>query len=127
MCVLYIMLCVGDFDCLIKFYIEVFGMQVLCCNDYLDGKFIFVFVGYGSEDDGVVIELIYNWGVDMYEFGIVYGYIVLVVLDVYKVCEEIRQCGGKVVCEVGLMKYGSIVIVFVEDFDGYKVELIQKQ
>lgn len=124
--VLHTMLRVGDLDRSIKFYTEVLGMQVLRRNDYPDGKFTLAFVGYGSEDDGAVIELTYNWGVDTYELGTAYGHIALAVPDAYKACEEIRQRGGKVVREAGPMKHGSTVIAFVEDPDGYKVELIQK-
>lgn len=124
--VLHTMLRVGDLDRSIKFYTEVLGMQVLRRNDYPDGKFTLAFVGYGSEDDGAVIELTYNWGVDKYELGTAYGHIALAVPDAYKACEEIKQRGGKVVREAGPMKHGSTVIAFVEDPDGYKVELIQK-
>lgn len=106
------------------FYIEVFGMILFCKCDYEEGCFILVFVGYGDEENYMVLELMYNWDMDSYELGNVYGYIVIVVDDVYKVCEEIKVCGGNVVCEVGLMKGGVMVIVFVEDLDGYKIELI---
>jgi lactoylglutathione lyase len=124
--VLHTMLRVGDLDRSIKFYTEVLGMQVLRRNDYPDGKFTLAFVGYGSEDEGAVIELTYNWGVDKYELGTAYGHIALAVPDAYKACEEIKQRGGKVVREAGPMKHGSTVIAFVEDPDGYKVELIQR-
>ncbi|HWV18596.1 MAG TPA: lactoylglutathione lyase [Rhodocyclaceae bacterium] len=124
--VLHTMLRVGDLDRSIKFYTEVLGMQVLRRNDYPDGKFTLAFVGYGSEDEGAVIELTHNWGVDKYELGTAYGHIALAVPDAYKACEEIRQRGGKVVREAGPMKHGTTVIAFVEDPDGYKVELIQR-
>jgi lactoylglutathione lyase len=84
------------------------------------------FVGYGSEEDGAVIELTYNWGVDKYELGTAYGHIALAVPDAYKSCDEIKKRGGKVVREAGPMKHGTTVIAFVEDPDGYKVELIQR-
>jgi lactoylglutathione lyase len=124
--VLHTMLRVGDLDRSIKFYTEVLGMQVLRRNDYPDGKFTLAFVGYGSEDEGAVIELTYNWGVDKYELGTAYGHIALAVPDAYKACDEIKQRGGKVVREAGPMKHGKTVIAFVEDPDGYKVELIQR-
>ena len=124
--VLHTMLRVGDLDRSIKFYTEVLGMQVLRRNDYPDGKFTLAFVGYGSEDEGAVIELTHNWGVDKYELGTAYGHIALAVPDAYKACEEIRQRGGKVVREAGPMQHGTTVIAFVEDPDGYKVELIQR-
>ena len=125
--VLHTMLRVGDLDRSIKFYTEVLGMQVLRRNDYPDGKFTLAFVGYGSEEEGAVIELTYNWGVDKYELGTAYGHIALAVPDAYKACAEIKARGGKVVREAGPMKHGTTVIAFVEDPDGYKVELIQKQ
>ena len=125
--VLHTMLRVGDLDRSIKFYTEVLGMQVLRRNDYPDGKFTLAFVGYGSEEEGAVIELTYNWGVDKYELGTAYGHIALAVPDAYAACAEIKARGGKVVREAGPMKHGTTVIAFVEDPDGYKVELIQKQ
>ena len=124
--VLHTMLRVGDLDRSLKFYTEVLGMQVLRRNDYPDGQFTLAFVGYGSEDEGAVIELTYNWGVDKYELGTAYGHIALAVPDAYAACAEIKQRGGKVVREAGPMKHGTTVIAFVEDPDGYKVELIQR-
>ena len=124
--VLHTMLRVGDLDRSLKFYTEVLGMQVLRRNDYPDGQFTLAFVGYGSEDEGAVIELTYNWGVDKYDLGTAYGHIALAVPDAYAACAEIKQRGGKVVREAGPMKHGTTVIAFVEDPDGYKVELIQK-
>jgi lactoylglutathione lyase len=124
--VLHTMLRVGDLDRSIKFYTEVLGMQVLRRNDYPDGKFTLAFVGYGSEEEGAVIELTYNWGVDKYELGTAYGHIALAVPDAYAACNEIKARGGKVVREAGPMKHGTTVIAFVEDPDGYKVELIQR-
>ena len=123
--VLHTMLRVGDLDRSIKFYTEVLGMKVLRRNDYPDGKFTLAFVGYQSEEEGAVIELTHNWGVDKYELGTAYGHIALAVPDAYKACDEIKQRGGKVVREAGPMKHGTTVIAFVEDPDGYKVELIQ--
>ena len=125
--VLHTMLRVGDLDRSIKFYTEVLGMQVLRRNDYPDGKFTLAFVGYGSEEEGAVIELTYNWGVDKYELGTAYGHIALAVPDAYAACAEIKARGGKVVREAGPMKHGTTVIAFVEDPDGYKVELIQRE
>jgi lactoylglutathione lyase len=121
------MLRVGDLDRAIAFYTEVLGMRVLRRNDYPDGKFTLAFVGYQEEQDGAVIELTYNWGVDRYEIGTAYGHIALEVEDAYAACDEIRKRGGKVVREAGPMKHGSTVIAFVEDPDGYKVELIQRK
>jgi lactoylglutathione lyase len=121
------MLRVGDLDRSIAFYTEVLGMRVLRRNDYPDGKFTLAFVGYQDEADGAVLELTYNWGVAKYELGTAYGHIALEVEDASAACAEIKQRGGKVVREAGPMKHGSTVIAFVEDPDGYKVELIQRK
>jgi lactoylglutathione lyase len=125
--ILHTMLRVGDLDRSIAFYTEVLGMSVLRRNDYPDGKFTLAFVGYQDETEGAVIELTYNWGVDKYELGTAFGHIALEVEDAYAACDEIRKRGGKVVREAGPMKHGSTVIAFVEDPDGYKIELIQRK
>ena len=124
---LHTMLRVGDLDRSIAFYTEVLGMRVLRRNDYPDGKFTLAFVGYQDETEGAVIELTYNWGVDKYELGTAFGHIALEVEDAYAACDEIRKRGGKVVREAGPMKHGTTVIAFVEDPDGYKIELIQRK
>ncbi len=125
--ILHTMLRVGDLDRSITFYTEVLGMRVLRRTDYPDGKFTLAFVGYQDEADGAVLELTYNWGVAKYELGTAYGHIALEVEDAYAACDEIKKRGGKVVREAGPMKHGSTVIAFVEDPDGYKVELIQRK
>ena len=122
---LHTMLRVGDLDRSIEFYTEVLGMRLLRRHDYPEGKFTLAFVGYEDESAGTVIELTYNWGVDSYEMGNAFGHIALAVPDAYRACDEIRARGGKVVREAGPMKHGSTVIAFVEDPDGYKIELIQ--
>jgi lactoylglutathione lyase len=100
-------------------------MKLLRRKDYPGGEFTLAFVGYGEESDHSVIELTHNWGVERYDLGNAYGHIALGVNDIYATCEAIGQLGGKVVREPGPMKHGSTVIAFVEDPDGYKVELIQ--
>jgi len=125
--ILHTMLRVGDLDRSIAFYTEILGMRVLRRNDYPDGKFTLAFVGYQDEADGAVIELTYNWGVDKYELGTAYGHIALEVEDAYAACDEIKRRGGKVVREAGPMKHGTTVIAFVEDPDGYRIELIQRR
>jgi len=100
-------------------------MKLLRRKDYPGGEFTLAFVGYGDESDNTVIELTYNWGVEKYELGNAYGHIALGVDDIYTKCEEIRNQGGKIVREPGPMKHGSTVIAFIEDPDGYKIELIQ--
>ena len=122
---LHTMLRVGDLDRSIAFYTEVLGMRLLRRNDYPEGKFTLAFVGYQDESEGAVLELTHNWGVESYELGTAYGHIALAVPDAYAACEAIKARGGKVVREAGPMKHGTTVIAFVEDPDGYKVELIQ--
>ena len=124
--VLHTMIRVGDLDRSIKFYTDVLGMKLLRKKDYPDGKFTLAFVGYGPETEQAVVELTYNWGTDKYDLGNAFGHIALEVDDAYQACAEIKKCGGKVVRAAGPMKHGSTVIAFVEDPDGYKIELIQK-
>jgi lactoylglutathione lyase len=124
--VLHTMIRVGDLDRSIKFYTDVLGMKLLRRKDYPDGKFTLAFVGYGPETEHAVVELTYNWGTSKYDLGNGFGHIALEVEDVYAACAEIKKRGGKVTREAGPMKHGSTVIAFVEDPDGYKIELIQK-
>ena len=124
--VLHTMIRVGDLKRSLQFYTEVLGMTLLRQRDYPDGKFTLAFVGYGPESEQAVIELTYNYGVERYELGTGFGHIALEVDDAHAACDTIRQRGGKVVREAGPMKHGSTVIAFVEDPDGYKIELIQK-
>ncbi|MFW9611891.1 MAG: lactoylglutathione lyase [Fluviibacter sp.] len=122
---LHTMLRVGDLDKSLDFYTRVLGMTLLRRNDYPEGKFTLAFVGYGPESEHAVIELTYNWGVDQYDLGTAFGHIALEVDDAYAACDTIRAAGGKVVRDAGPMKHGNTVIAFVEDPDGYKIELIQ--
>ena len=124
--VLHTMIRVGDLDRSIKFYTDVLGMKLLRRKDYPDGKFTLAFVGYGPETEHAVVELTYNWGTDKYDLGNGFGHVALEVEDVYAACAEIKKRGGKVTREAGPMKHGSTVIAFVEDPDGYKIELIQR-
>ena len=125
--ILHTMLRVGDLDRSIKFYTEVLGMKLLRKKDYPDGKFTLAFIGYGDESENTVIELTYNWGTDSYNLGTGYGHIALEVDDVYDAAEEIRKRGGKILREAGPMNAGTTIISFVEDPDGYPVELIGKK
>ncbi len=122
---LHTMLRVGDLDKSKQFYCDVLGMKLLRQKDYPGGEFTLAFVGYGEEKDNTVIELTYNWGTDSYDIGNGYGHIALGVDDIYGTCDKIKSLGGKVSREPGPMKHGSTVIAFVEDPDGYKIELIQ--
>ncbi|MBL8486301.1 MAG: lactoylglutathione lyase [Rhodocyclaceae bacterium] len=124
--ILHTMLRVGDLDRSLAFYTEVLGMRLLRRNDYPEGKFTLAFVGYQEEAAGAVLELTYNWGVDKYELGTAYGHVAIAVDDARAACAAIRERGGKVVRDAGPMKGGTTVIAFVEDPDGYKVELIQR-
>ena len=117
---------VGDLDRSIKFYSEVLGMRLLRRKDYPEGRFTNVFVGYEDESQGAVLELTHNWDTKTYELGNGYGHIAISVDDAYKACDEVRARGGKVTREAGPMKHGTTVIAFVEDPDGYKIELIQR-
>src|SRR5512136_399171 len=124
---LHTMLRVGDLERSIRFYPEVLGMTLLRRHDYPDGKFTLAFVGYGPESEQAAIELTYNWGVDRYELGTAFGHVALEVPDAAAACAEIKRRGGVVTREAGLMKHGTTVIAFVQDPDGYKIELIQKR
>ena len=124
--VLHTMIRIGDLDRSIKFYTDVLGMKLLRRKDYPDGKFTLAFVGYGLETEHAVVELTYNWGTGKYDLGNGFGHVALEVDDAYKACAEIKNRGGKVTREAGPMKHGSTVIAFVEDPDGYKIELIQR-
>ncbi|MED5468909.1 MAG: lactoylglutathione lyase [Cyanobacteriota bacterium] len=122
---LHTMLRVGDLDRSLRFYTEVLGMHLLRRKDYPSGRFTLAFVGYGEESDTTVLELTHNWDQDHYELGEGYGHIALGVEDIQSTCLTISKRGGRVVREPGPMQHGSTVIAFVEDPDGYKVELIQ--
>jgi lactoylglutathione lyase len=121
------MLRVGDLDRSLAFYTDVLGMRLLRRKDYPDGKFTLAFVGYQDEDEGAVIELTHNWDTASYDLGNAYGHIALEVENAYDACTRIKERGGKVVREAGPMKHGTTVIAFVEDPDGYKIELIQRK
>ncbi|MDA0323432.1 MAG: lactoylglutathione lyase [Verrucomicrobia bacterium] len=121
---LHTMIRVRDLDQSIRFYTEVLGMRLLRRKDFPDGEFTLAFVGYGEESENTVVELTHNWGVDDYEIGTAFGHLAIAVDDVYKACEEIRALGGKVTREPGPMKHGATVLAFVEDPDGYKIELL---
>jgi lactoylglutathione lyase len=122
---LHTMLRVGNLERSLQFYCDVLGMKLLRQKEYPGGEFTLAFIGYGEESDHTVIELTYNWGKDKYELGDAYGHIAIGVDDIYATCQDIAARGGKVTREPGPMKHGATVIAFVEDPDGYKVELIQ--
>lgn len=124
---LHTMLRVGDMQRSLDFYTRVLGMKLLRQSENTEYKYSLAFVGYTEESEGAVIELTYNWGVSSYDMGDAYGHIALGVDDVAATCERIRQSGGNVTREAGPVKGGSTIIAFVEDPDGYKIELIENK
>lgn len=122
--ILHTMIRVGDLQKSIDFYTTVLGMKLLRQKDYPDGRFTLAFVGYQDEADGAVLELTHNWDTPSYDLGNGYGHVALAVDDVYAACERIREKGGRITREPGPMKHGSTILAFVEDPDGYKIELL---
>ena len=125
--ILHTMLRVGDLQRSIDFYTQVLGMKLLRQKEYPDGQFTLAFIGYGDESANTVIELTYNWDTDKYDLGNGYGHIAIEVDDVYQATDDIKQRGGKILREAGPMNAGTTVIAFVEDPDGYPIELIGKK
>ena len=123
---LHTMLRVGNLQRSIDFYTNVLGMKLLRTSDYPDGEFTLAFVGYGNEYDNTVLELTYNYGKESYEMGGAFGHLAIEVDDIYAECAAVKAKGGKVVREAWPMKSGTLVIAFLEDPDGYKIEFIQK-
>lgn len=118
------MLRVGDLDRSIDFYTEVFGMKLMRKDDYPEGRFTNVFVGYGDEATDAVLELTHNWDISEYDIGSAYGHIAIEVDDVYQAVEDICGRGGEILREAGPMKGGTRVLAFVRDPDGYAIELL---
>ncbi len=121
---LHTMIRVNDMDESIKFYTDGLGMKLLRKQDYPGGKFTLAFVGYGDEKDNAVVELTHNWDTSSYDQGTAFGHLAIGVNDIYKKCEELKEKGANVVREAGPMMHGGAVIAFVEDPNGYKIELI---
>ena len=122
---LHTMIRVGDLERSLRFYCDVLGMRLLRRTDYESGRFTLAFVGYGDESTNTVVELTHNWDTDHYDLGSGFGHVALGVDDIYATCDTLRAKGAKIVREPGPMKHGGSEIAFIEDPDGYKIELIQ--
>lgn len=125
--ILHTMLRVIDLKKSIDFYTNVLEMKLLRQKDYPEGKFTLAFVGYGNESDEAVIELTHNWDTDSYSIGDAFGHIAIEVDDVYKACDAMKNNGGKILRDAGPMNAGTTIIAFIEDPDGYQIELIGKR
>ena len=123
---LHTMLRVGDMQRSIDFYTKSMGMQLLRTTDRPDQKYSLAFVGYANESQQAVIELTYNYGVSSYDLGAGFGHIAIGVDDIHGMCERVRAAGALVTREPGPVKGGTTVIAFVQDPDGYKIELIEQ-
>lgn len=124
--ILHTMLRVRDLDATLRFYTGLLGMKLLRRDEYPAGRFTLAFVGFGTEEDGSVLEFTHNWDTDDYELGSAYGHVALAAPDVYALCDELKARGVNIVRPAGPMKHGTRVLAFIEDPDGYKVELIQR-
>jgi len=121
---LHTMLRVRNLKQSIGFYTEILNMKLLRQKDYPDGRFTLAFIGYGSEADNTVLELTHNWDTEKYNLGNSFGHIAIEVDDVYQAVEKIKQQGGKIIRDAGPMNAGTTIIAFVEDPDGYQIELL---
>ena len=122
---LHTMIRVGDLERSLRFYCDVLGMKLLRRKDYESGRFTLAFVGYGDESSNTVVELTHNWDTDRYDLGNAFGHLALGVEGIYATCDALRAKGAKITREPGPMKHGGSEIAFVEDPDGYKIELIE--
>ena len=124
--ILHTMIRSGNLERSIEFYTEIMGMKLLRQKDYPKGEFTNAFLGYGDESEQASLELTYNWGVESYDMGTGFGHIALEVDDVYEATAQIKAKGGKIIRDAGPMNAGTRIIAFVEDPDGYQIELIGK-
>jgi lactoylglutathione lyase len=123
---LHTMIRVNNLDESLKFYCDAMGMKLLRKHDYPNGRFTLAFVGYGDERNQTVVELTHNWDTSSYDVGTAFGHLAVGVDDIYATCDELKRRGVKVVREPGPMKFGGPEIAFIEDPNGYKIELIQQ-
>ncbi len=124
--ILHTMLRVGDLDLSLAFYTGVLGMRLLRRKDYPEGRFTLAFVGYDDEDRAACLELTHNWDTGHYDLGDGFGHIAIATDDIHACCQDIESRGGRVVRPPGPMRHGRTVIAFVEDPDGYRIELIER-
>ena len=124
---MHTMIRVNDLDQSVKFYTELLGMKELRRTDVPDGRYTLAFVGYGDESSNTVLELTYNYGVDHYDLGTAFGHLALGVSDIRASVEKLRDAGAKIIREPGPVKFGTTVIAFIEDPNGYKIELIERK
>lgn len=122
--IMHTMIRVGDLDRSVDFYSKHFGMSVVKKTDVPEAKYTNVFIGYGNEHDDPMIELTYNYGVPAYELGNGFGHLAIGVKDIYGVCQKLRDAGVRIVREPGPLKFGTVHIAFIDDPDGYRIELI---
>ena len=125
--ILHTMIRVEDLDRSIKFYEEVLNMRLLKRQDYPHGEFTLAFMGYQEISDGPVLELTYNWDKRKYDLGSGYGHIALSVTNIYEMCEKVENAGYVVSRAPGPMKGSSSILAFIDDPDGYKIELIERK
>lgn len=123
---LHTMLRVGDLQRSVDFYCKAFGMNEIRRRDVPDGKYTLAFVGYGQEEDNTLVELTYNYGVGKYESGTAFGHLAMGVPDVAAACEQAKAAGGTITRPAGPVKFGTTIIAFVKDPDGYAIELVQR-
>jgi len=121
---LHTMLRVTDLKTSIEFYTNVLGMRLLRQKDYPEGKFTLAFLGYGDESEHTALELTHNWDTDKYTLGDAFGHLAIEVDDVYQATDTIKQQGGKIIRDAGAMNAGKTIVAFVEDPDGYQIELL---
>ena len=125
---LHTMIRVFDLKRSLDFYVGTLGMTLLRQKDYPDGKFTLAFVGFGPEEETAVIELTHNWDQkEPYQIGTGFGHVAMGVADIYATCEKLKAAGAKITRPPGPMKHGTTVIAFIEDPDGYKIELIERK
>ncbi|MBT3475945.1 lactoylglutathione lyase [bacterium] len=123
---LHTMIRVGNLEESIAFYVNILNLKLIRKTDYPSGKFTLAFLSFDVEDKEPFLELTYNWGVEKYEMGTSFGHIAIGVKDIYGICEEIREKGGKIIREPGPMKGSKSILAFIQDPDGYKIELLQR-